>query len=170
MKRILLAMVLTGALLQASHLSTLMARYKRAPENQRYRIMNQIKLEIARLNKKRQRSAIRQLRSVTDSVERKKTRQRSSNTHHTRKSNTSHQVAPSRTRDHSPMDVISGTGSSGPTGHAPGVSMPDISGITGGSSGPGGTGSSGGAGSSGGDSSSGGGIGPGSGMGPGGFF
>jgi len=77
MRRIIAVMVLAVVMLDASRLSDLMARYKRAPESQRYRIMNQIKQEIARLNRKRQHAAIRQLRAVNNSIQsRKKDRHR----------------------------------------------------------------------------------------------
>ena len=77
MRRIIAVMVLAVVMLDASRLSDLMARYKRAPESQRYKIMNQIKREIARLNRKRQHAAIRQLRAVNHSVQtRRKDRHR----------------------------------------------------------------------------------------------
>lgn len=86
MKRIFLLVVMLGALASASHLSQLMQRYKHAAESQRYRIMNQIKLEIARLNKRHQRSAIRALRSI------------SRGSSHTRRHPSKH--SSSRTHDH----------------------------------------------------------------------
>ena len=67
MKKTVLLWVTIFSLMSASTLSQLMARYKRAPESQRYKIMNQIKREIARLNRARQHKAIRQLRLLTQS-------------------------------------------------------------------------------------------------------
>jgi len=65
MRTIVLMLVWSVMVLDASRLSDLMERYRQAPERQRYRIMNQIKLEIARLNRKRQAEAIRSLRALT---------------------------------------------------------------------------------------------------------
>lgn len=67
MKRILLVLMALSVAVFASELSNLMARYKQAPESQKYKIMNQIKLEIAKLNKSRQRAAIFKLHHVLES-------------------------------------------------------------------------------------------------------
>ncbi len=100
MRKIIVIMVLAVVLANASHLSDLMARYKRAPESQRYKIMNQIKREIARLNKKRQNAAIRELRAVNNAVQSKKSKRR-----HTRTKRTH--------RRSKPMTVLEGRGASG---------------------------------------------------------
>jgi len=98
MRKITIMLVLAVMMADASRLSDLMARYKRAPESQRYKIMNQIKREIARLNKSRQNAAIRALRAVNDSTQtRKSTRGR----HHARA-----------------MTVLEGRGSSSGSAHS----------------------------------------------------
>ena len=101
MKRIVLLAVMLTTLASASHLSQLMQRYKHAPESQRYRIMNQIKLEIARLNKARQRTAIRHLRSLNTQVQ-KRTKHRKKLRYHHR-----HTPRPSA------QDILNGTHRSG---------------------------------------------------------
>lgn len=140
MKRFVLLAVMLTTLASASHLSQLMQRYKHAPESQRYRIMNQIKLEIARLNKARQRAAIRHLRSLNVRVQKRTKHRKKLRYHH-------------RTFHHpSAQDILNGTHRSGgwhatPTGSVSGhvssdgasgsVSGPDGSGVSG-SFGPGG--------------------------------
>jgi len=109
MRKIIIMLVLAVVMADASRLSDLMARYKRAPESQRYKIMNQIKREIARLNKSRQNAAIRALRSV-------------SNSSHARKS-TRHRAKNTRSSHHAgPMNILDGRGGSSGSAHGPGVS------------------------------------------------
>jgi hypothetical protein len=135
MKKILFLLLMVTLMADASRLSQLMARYKRAPESQRYKIMNQIKREIARLNRKRQNKAIRQLRAISTHSGRS-TRTRT----HTR----------TQTQHHSsPMDVLNGGGSTSAStshitsGHVSGTAHAG-SGSVGGSVGGGSHGASGG--------------------------
>lgn len=101
MRKIVMVMVLAVMMLDASRLSDLMARYKRAPESQRYKIMNQIKREIARLNRKRQHAAIRQLRALNQRTQ-KRTNRKKQPRHRTRTARGSHHS--------SPMDILQGRG------------------------------------------------------------
>lgn len=171
MKRIVWVLVLAGALLHASHLNNLMSRYKHAPKSQRYRIMNQIKLEIARLNKSRQRSAIQQLRSVSSSVARKDAKRTRKNTRRTRRHTDKRHKKPTRSRRRpSPMDVITGGGSSGTITRSPSVAVPGGHPSPGGGSTSGGGSTPGGGSMPGGGMMPGGGSMPGGGMSPGGIF
>jgi len=85
MKRLFVTLLLLVSLASASRLTTLLARYKRAPESQRYRIMNQIKLEIARLNRSRQAEAIQQLRAVSRSIDNRRKHATKARKYHHRK-------------------------------------------------------------------------------------
>ncbi len=105
MKRIFLTLIVLVSLAGASRLSDLMAQYKRAPERQRFRIMNQIKLEIARLNKSRQHAAIRQLRRVNNSIQRRTDRIRKN--HRIQRHRTQRHHAPTRHRP-SPQEILDG--------------------------------------------------------------
>ena len=151
MKRWIALLLLVTTFASASHLSNLMHRYKRAPESQKYRIMNQIKLEIARLNKKRQHKAIRALRSISGSNSRptRKHAKRHTTQSHTRGSTKNHTHSSahhtaSHTSPHhpSPIEVMNGFFGGG-SGHR-GSSGSKSSGHTSSSGGSGSSSSSGG--------------------------
>jgi DNA polymerase III gamma/tau subunit len=115
MRKIVMVMVLAVMMLDASRLSDLMARYKRAPESQRYKIMNQIKREIARLNRKRQHAAIRKLRALNQSTQ-KRTNRKKQPRHRTRTAHGS--------RHPSPMDILQGHSGTGASGTSSRSSLP----------------------------------------------
>jgi hypothetical protein len=105
-RRIFLVLVVSGSLGWAISLDALMAQYKRAPESQRYAIMNRIKMKIAQMNQKRQRAAIRRLRTVTARVARKDARRKTVRKHHKRRPSTRRNKRRTLPNRPSPLDVL----------------------------------------------------------------
>jgi len=121
MRRIIIALGVTSIMVLASNLDNLLKEYKNAPESQRYKVMNEIKLEIASMHKVKQKAAIDKLRSNHKTLERNhkrtpKTHKKRSRTYKrtndkvkNHRTNALNAIGYSKGSSHpNPMDVLNG--------------------------------------------------------------
>lgn len=68
-KNIVLLLFLCSITISSSNLDEMMKLYKKAPQSQRYKLMNKIKMEIAKLQKEKQLSKISNFKRMLKNIE-----------------------------------------------------------------------------------------------------